>query len=62
MLYVRYVSNKRPSIFITDRPILSTESMLHKIYDFKGSIKKSLVVGHKRLGVKMNLLAVSHQS
>jgi hypothetical protein len=43
-----------PGIFITDKPILSSESMLHKNYDLKGSIKKSLVVGPKRLNVKMN--------
>jgi hypothetical protein len=39
--------------------------MLHKDYDFKGSVeheKKTLVVNLKGLGAKMNQLAVNHQS
>jgi hypothetical protein len=47
--------DKRPSIFIRDKPILSSERMLHKGYDRKGSVeKKSLVVNLKGLGTKMN--------
>jgi hypothetical protein len=53
MLHVRYVHLTRPSIFIKDRPILSSEKMLHKDYDRKGSVaKKNLVVILKGLGVK----------
>jgi hypothetical protein len=33
MLYVRYVHLTRPSIFIRDKPIFSSERMLHKDYD-----------------------------
>jgi hypothetical protein len=29
-----------PSIFIRDKPILSSEGMLHKDYDSKGSVEK----------------------
>jgi hypothetical protein len=45
---------QRRSIIIRDRPILSSERVLHK--DFKGSVakKKSLVVSLKRLGAKTN--------
>jgi hypothetical protein len=32
--------DERPSIFIRDKPILSSEKMLHKDYDCKGSVKK----------------------
>jgi hypothetical protein len=31
---------KRPSIFIRDRPIFSSETMLHKDYDGNGSVPK----------------------
>jgi hypothetical protein len=44
-------------IFIRDKPILSSERMLHKDYDRKGSVakkKKTLVLSLKRLGAKTN--------
>jgi hypothetical protein len=31
---------ERPSIFIKDEPVLSSERMLHKKYDRKGSVEK----------------------
>jgi hypothetical protein len=42
------------SLFIRDKPILSSEKILHKDYDRKGSVakKKSLVVILKDLGAK----------
>jgi hypothetical protein len=41
---------------IRDTPIFSSERMLHKAYDFKGSVekKKTLVMILKRLGTKTN--------
>jgi hypothetical protein len=47
--------DKRLSIFIRDKPILSSERMLHKDYDRKGSaanIRVSLVVILKGLAAK----------
>jgi hypothetical protein len=45
--------DKRPSIFIKDEPILSSERMLHKDFDRKCSVgKKTLVVILKGLGSK----------
>jgi hypothetical protein len=45
----------RPSLFIRDKPILSSERMLNKDYDRKGSVAKtSLVVSLKGHGVKTN--------
>jgi hypothetical protein len=47
--------DKRPSIFIRDKLILSSKRSLHKDYDCKGSVeKKSLVVRLKGLGAKTN--------
>jgi hypothetical protein len=48
--------DERPSIFITDKPIFSSERMLHKDYYRKGSVggKKILVVGPKGLDGKTN--------
>jgi hypothetical protein len=47
-----------PSIFIRDKPIISSERMFHKDYDCKGSARgeeKFLVVSHKkRLGTEAN--------
>jgi hypothetical protein len=47
---------QRPSIFIRDTPIFSSERMLRKDYDRKGSAakKKRLVMILKRLGAKTN--------
>jgi hypothetical protein len=47
---------QRPSIFIRDKPILSSERMLHKDYDCKGSVakEKTLIMSLKRLGAKTN--------
>jgi hypothetical protein len=44
------------SIFIKDKSILSSEKMLHKDYDYKGSVgkRKSLVVSLTGLGAKTN--------
>jgi hypothetical protein len=56
-------TGQRPSIFIRDRPIFSSERMLHKDYDRKGSVaKKKLWSRASRLGAKMNSLSVSRQS
>jgi hypothetical protein len=54
MLYVRYVYLTRPSIFIRNKPILTSEMMLYKGYDSEGSVKKSLVVSLKGLCAKTN--------
>jgi hypothetical protein len=44
-----------PAAIVNDRPILSSESMLHNDYDLKGSIeKKNLAVSLKGLGAKTN--------
>jgi hypothetical protein len=53
-LNVRYVHlTKRPNIFIREKPILSSQKMLHKEYDSKGSAKKKhLGMSPKSLGVK----------
>jgi hypothetical protein len=40
MLYVRYVHLTRPSIFIRDKFIFSSEGMLHKDYDCRSSVEK----------------------
>jgi hypothetical protein len=48
-----------------DKPILSTEKMLHKDYGRKCSIKWkkwTVFVSLKGLDAKMNWLAVNHQS
>jgi hypothetical protein len=55
--------DERPSIFVRDKPIFSSERMLHKENDNKVSItKKSLVVSLKGLGAEMNSLRVNGQS
>jgi hypothetical protein len=42
-------------MFITDKPIFSSERMLHKEYYHKGSVgKKSLVMSLKGFGTKIN--------
>jgi hypothetical protein len=49
--------DERPSIFIRDKHIFSSERMLHKDYDHKGSVekeKKSLVVTLKGFFAKTN--------
>jgi hypothetical protein len=38
---------QRPSIFIRDKPILSSERMLHKDYDRKGSVAKRKDAGRE---------------
>jgi hypothetical protein len=45
-----------PASVVNNRPILSSERMLHKEYDHKGSVetKKSLVMRLKGLGAKKN--------
>jgi hypothetical protein len=43
-----------PRQFIIDKPILSSERMLCKDYDRKGSLKEILVVVLKGLVVKTN--------
>jgi hypothetical protein len=32
--------DERPSMFIKDKPVFSSERMLHKDYDHKGSVEK----------------------
>jgi hypothetical protein len=39
-----YTLDKRPSIFIRDKPILLSERMLHKDCDHKGSVEKNKIV------------------
>jgi hypothetical protein len=52
---VKCTFDERPSIFITDNPIFSSERMLHKDYYRKSSVeKKSLVVILKGLDAKTN--------
>ena len=50
-----YTLVERPSIFIRDKPIFSSERLLHKDYDRKGSVVKEifLVVILKGLGPKL---------
>jgi hypothetical protein len=49
-------------LYIQDKPILSSEKMLHKDYYCKGSVeKKNLVWGLKGLEAKMGWLAVNRQ-
>jgi hypothetical protein len=54
---------QRRNLFIRDKPILSSENMLHKEYDRKGSVEKEnpLLVSLKGLGAKTNWLAVYRQ-
>jgi hypothetical protein len=56
--------DERLNIFIRDKPIFSSERMLHKDYDHKGLVEKqkSLVVNLKRLVAKMNWLSVNRQT
>jgi hypothetical protein len=43
-------TSQRPSTFVREKPIFSSERMLHKDYDRKDSVEtKTLVVGLKRL-------------
>jgi hypothetical protein len=55
-IYAKCTLDERPSVFIRDNPIFSSERMLHKDYYRKGSTggKKPLVVGHKGLDAKTN--------
>jgi hypothetical protein len=54
---------QRPSIFIRDKPIISSERMLHKDYDLKGWVaKENLWSNLKWLGAKMNRSVVILQS
>jgi hypothetical protein len=46
--------NKRPSIYVRDNPIFSSERMLRKDYGRRGSVEKTLVMVFKGLGAKMN--------
>jgi hypothetical protein len=63
MLHVRYVYMTRPSIFIRDKPIFSSERMLHKDYDRQVfSWKKILAVILKGTSAKTNWLAVNRKS
>jgi hypothetical protein len=58
-------TRKRPSIFIKDKLILWSKSMLHKDYDSKRSVakrKKKLVMILKRPGANTNSSAVNRQS
>jgi hypothetical protein len=54
---------QRPSIFIRDKPIFSSERMLHKDYYRKSSVeKKTLIVDLKGLYAKTKWIAVNLQS
>jgi hypothetical protein len=45
--------DERPCLYIRDKPIFSSERMLHKDYDRKDSVeKKSLVTSLKKLDAK----------
>jgi hypothetical protein len=48
------MSWQRAATIVNDKPILSSERMLHKDYDRRGSIKKKNSVSLKGLGVKTN--------
>jgi hypothetical protein len=49
------VLDEKPSIFIRDKPIFSSEKKLRKDYNRKGSVgKRSLVVALKGPGAKTN--------
>jgi hypothetical protein len=51
---VKCTLDERPSIFIRDKPIFSSEKMLHKDYYRKSSVeKKTLIVGLKGLDAKI---------
>jgi hypothetical protein len=65
MLCVKCTLVERPSIFIRDKPIFSSERMVHKDYGRKGSVgrgEKVVVVRLKGLGAKTNCLVVNRQS
>jgi hypothetical protein len=51
-------------MFIRNKPILSSERMLHKDYDHEGSVekKRSLIMSFEGLGTKMNLWDVESGS
>jgi hypothetical protein len=52
---VKCIPDERPSVFIRNNPIFSSERMLHKDYYRRSSFeKKSLVVGLKGLEAKTN--------
>jgi hypothetical protein len=52
---VKCTLDEIPSIFIRDKPIFSSERVLHKDYYRKSSVeKKCLVVGLRGLDAKMN--------
>jgi hypothetical protein len=63
MLYVRNVHLTRPNIFIRDKPIFSSERMLHKDYYRKSSVEKISGLGLKGLDasrkVTMTLTLIS---
>jgi hypothetical protein len=47
--------DEKPSVFIRDKPIFSSERTLHKDYNRKGSVEeKSVVVDLKRPDAKTN--------
>jgi hypothetical protein len=60
---VKCALDDKPSIFIRDKLIFSSERLLHKDYYPKSSVggKKSLVMGLKVPGAKPNLLVVNRQ-
>jgi hypothetical protein len=55
-------TDERPSIFIIDNPIFSSQRMLYMEYYRKVSVEKSLVVILKGLNANTNWLAVTSQS
>jgi hypothetical protein len=54
-MYVKCTRDEMPSIFIRDKPIFSSERMLHKDYYCRSSVEeKCLVMGLKGLDAKTN--------
>jgi hypothetical protein len=53
---------ERAATIVIDRPILSSEEMLHKDYNRKCSVKDMVVMSLKRLVTKTSRLAIKRQS
>jgi hypothetical protein len=53
---------ERAATIVIDRPILSSEEMLHKDYNRKCSVKDTVVMSLKRLVTKTSRLAIKCQS
>jgi hypothetical protein len=51
-----------PAAIVNVIPILSSERILYKDYNYKCSVEKVMVVGLKGLGAKTGLLAVDSEN